>query len=226
MKKQILIVEDDPSIGNMLEEVLIQEGYSVLRAYSGSEALLVLKQNLADLVLLDLMLPGLDGRQVLSSLSCQIPVIVISAKAEMEDKIDLLTSGAVDYVTKPFHIQELLARIKIHLRLSSAPALDGSLSFQNLKFIPDLHEAIVNEQKARLTPSEALILEILMTNPKQAVSKSALIERLSFQSPDCSESSLKMHVSNLRKKLKQISGCDYIEAVWGIGFRLKSSLEN
>lgn len=109
--KTILIIDDDLHIGNMLEETLTKEGYGVLRAYSGTEAVLVLSQSKPDLVLLDLMLPGLRGEDVLPHVK-GIPVIVVSAKLDMDNKVDLLMGGAVDYVTKPFHTKELLARRK------------------------------------------------------------------------------------------------------------------
>lgn len=113
--KTILITDDDVHIGNMLEEFLVREGYDVLRAYSGTEALMILKNHRPDLVLLDLMLPGMNGEDVLTHIR-DIPVIVVSAKAEINDKVNLLLGGAVDYVTKPFDINELLARITVALR--------------------------------------------------------------------------------------------------------------
>ena len=119
MMKQILVVDDDISIGNMLEEALAEQGYQVTRAYSGTEALFVLRQDSPDLVLLDLMLPGLDGEAVLKEIP-EIPVIVVSAKAGVEEKVELLLGGAADYVTKPFEIKELLARIAVQLRRAQA----------------------------------------------------------------------------------------------------------
>ena len=113
--KQILIIDDDMHIGNMLEEILIKEGYGVSRAYSGTEALLLLSKAKPDLVLLDLMLPGLEGEAVLPRIK-GIPVIVVSAKADIDSKVDLLMGGAADYVTKPFQTKELLARIAVQLR--------------------------------------------------------------------------------------------------------------
>ena len=115
--KRILIVDDDINIGNMLEEVLTAEGYSVLRAYSGTEAVMLLSSHTPDLVLLDLMLPGLSGEEVLPKIK-GIPVIVVSAKVGIEDKVSLLLGGAVDYITKPFDMKELLARISVQLRKS------------------------------------------------------------------------------------------------------------
>lgn len=217
--KKILIVDDDMHIGNMLEEILTKEGYSVLRAYSGTEALLVLSAATPDLVLLDLMLPGLDGEEALPQMK-GIPVIVVSAKADVDNKVDLLLGGAADYVTKPFHTKELLARIAVQLRDSAVPAAPA-LSFGNLTLDLDLHMAFVGANGTKLTRTEYAILKLLMHNPRQVVTKSLLLERISEDTPDCTENSLKMHVSNLRRKLREISGKDYIEAVWGIGFKLR-----
>ena len=120
--KHILIIDDDVPIGGMLEEVLVREGYRVSRAYSGTEALLALSAQRPDLVLLDLMLPGLSGEEVLKSIR-GIPVIVVSAKAGLDSKVDLLLGGAADYVTKPFAVRELLARIVAALRTAASPAV-------------------------------------------------------------------------------------------------------
>ena len=126
--KRILIIDDDIHIGNMLEEALSKEGYEVLRAYSGTEALLVLAGAKPDLVLLDLMLPGLQGEEVISQIK-GIPVIVVSAKVDLENKVDLLLGGAVDYVTKPFHMRELLARIFVHLKNAESMTAFSELTF-------------------------------------------------------------------------------------------------
>ena len=130
--KQIAIIDDDMAIGTMLEEVLTQEGYGVLRAYSGTEALYLLEQHKPDLVLLDLMLPGLSGEELLPKIQ-GIPVIVLSAKAQVQDKVDLLLGGAADYLTKPFDVRELLARIAVQLRRPSAAG--GKLAWANWSWI-------------------------------------------------------------------------------------------
>ena len=215
--KQIAIIDDDMAIGNMLEEVLTQEGYGVLRAYSGTEALYLLEQNQPDLVLLDLMLPGLSGEEVLPKIQ-GIPVIVLSAKGQVQDKVDLLLKGAADYLTKPFDVRELLARITVQLRRPNAAG--EALVWGDLSLHPDTHQVTIRGQEAHLTKTEYGILRILLEHPKQVVTKSVLLDRISRETPDCVESSLKVHVSNLRKKLRDASGCDPIEAVWGIGFRL------
>lgn len=218
--KNILIVDDDIHIGNALEELLIKEGYFVLRAYSGTEALLVLSNKKVDLVLLDLMLPGLSGEDVLPEIK-DIPVIVLSAKVDVDDKVSLLLSGAVDYVTKPFNSKELLARISIALRRGPV-SQSGVLDFDDISLDINTHEVMCGENEAKLTRTEYAILKLLVNNPEQVITKSAILDRISYDTPDCTETSLKMHISNLRKKLRDISGKDYIEAVWGIGFKLRS----
>ena len=215
--KQIAIIDDDMAIGNMLEEVLTQEGYGVLRAYSGTEALYLLEQNQPDLVLLDLMLPGLSGEEVLPKIQ-GIPVIVLSAKGQVQDKVDLLLKGAADYLTKPFDVRELLARVTEQLRRPNAAG--GALVWRDLSLHPDTHQVTIRGQEAHLTKTEYGILRILLEHPKQVVTKSVLLDRISRETPDCVESSLKVHVSNLRKKLRQAGGREYIETVWGIGFTL------
>lgn len=220
--KTILIVDDDLHIGNMMEEVLTKEGYTVLRAYSGTEAVLLLTQRRPDLVLLDLMLPGLAGEDVLPKIK-DIPVIIVSAKVDVEHKVDLLLGGAVDYITKPFHTKELLARIAIHLREGKAAVSKKELVFEEIKMNPETHQVTVEDRDVKLTRTEYAILKILLQNVNQVVTKSVLLDRIAGDTPDCTESSLKMHVSNLRKKLKEINDKDYIEAVWGIGFKLKNN---
>ena len=122
----VLIIDDDIAIGNLEQEVLERTGYAVLRAYSGTEALLLLKDSHPDLILLDLMLPGLSGEELLPQVK-NIPVIVVSAKAAVQNKVNLLLGGAVDYLTKPFDTKELLARVAVRLREAARTPTDGSL---------------------------------------------------------------------------------------------------
>ncbi len=221
--KTIAVIDDDIHIGNMLEELLTQEGYAVLRAYSGTEAVLLLERRRPDLILLDLMMPGLSGEEVLSHVS-GVPVIVLSAKAGVEDKVSLLLSGAADYITKPFHPRELLARITIRLRES--PALAGeALAVGPLQLEPDAHSVSVERREARLTRTEYAILKLLMHNPDQVVTKSRLLDEIAQDTPDCTESSLKTHMSNLRRKLRDAGAGDCIQSVWGIGFKMRTEQE-
>lgn len=222
--KTIAVIDDDVYIGNMLEEVLLKEGYKVLRAYSGTEALYLLTQNSPDLILLDLMLPGLSGEEVLLKLKTtlqNIPVIVVSAKVEIEDKVNLLLNGASDFITKPFNIKELLARITVQLRNTVPSGKVQLLSYNDLTLNVDTHEVHIQNTSVKLTRTEYAILKILMQDPKLIKTKSSLLDQISEYTPDCTESSLKIHISNLRKKLREINGTEYIEAVWGIGFKLK-----
>ncbi len=216
--KQILIIDDDTYINDMLSELLAGESYKVLNAFSGTEALLLLNINTPDLVLLDLMLPGLCGEEVLTKIK-NIPVIVMSAKNDVSGKVELLLNGAVDYITKPFDTQELLARIKIHLRNINTITADN-LTFKNLTLSLQSQSATINDKSVKLTRTEFAILKLLIQNPTQIVTKSTILTRISEDTPDCTENSLKIHISNLRKKLRDISGCDYIEAVWGIGYKM------
>lgn len=220
--KTILIVDDDLHIGNVLEEVLKKEGYGVLRAYSGTEALFVLSEQKPDLILLDLMLPELNGEEVLPLIK-NIPVIVVSAKIDIDNKVELLLGGAVDYVTKPFDTRELLARIAIHLRGNEAERKTSALTFDDILLNTESHVVTVAGKEIKLTRTEYAILKLLMQNPSQVITKSILLDRISEDTPDCTDNSLKMHVSNLRKKLREKNGKDYIEAVWGIGFKMRNA---
>lgn len=214
----ILVVDDDPRIGDLIEELLSREGYRVTRAYSGTEALLCLERQRPHLVLLDLMLPGLSGEEVLSRLK-GIPVIVLSAKAAVEDKVKLLLSGAADYMTKPFATRELLARITVALRKAEAPS-PGLLTWDDLALDPTAHAVTVGGTAVALTKTEFAILKLLMQPPRQVLAKSAILDRIAPDTPDCTESSLKTHMSHLRTKLREAGGRDYIESVWGIGFKM------
>ncbi len=216
--KTIAIIDDDVSIGDMLEETLRQEGYRTLRAWSGTEALYLLSQNHPDLILLDLMLPGLNGEEVLPHIQ-GIPVIVLSAKGDIQDKVSLLRGGAADYMTKPFDIRELLARIAVQLRNTVSPMAPvyraGDLAVDTAS-----RQVLVRGAEVRLTRTEYAILKLLIQNPGQAIAKGVILDRISEDTPDCTDSSLKQHISNLRRKLKETGYHDYIESVWGIGFRL------
>lgn len=215
--KTIAVIEDDPVIGDMLQEVLQKEGYRVERAYSGTEAVYLLERCRPDLVLLDLMLPGLSGEELLARMR-GTPVIVVSAKTAVDDKVNLLLNGAADYVTKPFEIRELLARIQVHLRRQETPS--SVLEAGDIRLDTVSREVTVCENPVRLTRTEYAVLKLLLLHPAQAVSKAAILDRISEDTPDCTDSSLKQHVSNLRKKIRDAGGKDCIQAVWGIGFRL------
>lgn len=216
--KKILVIEDDIYIGNMVEEALRKNGYGVSRAYSGTEGLLVIKDAVPDLILLDLMLPGITGEELLPQIM-NMPVIVVSAKTDIIAKVELLSGGAVDYITKPFDIRELLARIEVQLRKPTIKKT--SMVYKDITMNISSPSVLVGNADIKLTKTEYAILKQLMLNPTQVITKSSLLDLISIDTPDCTESSLKVHISNLRKKLSEASGEDYIEAVWGIGFKMK-----
>ncbi len=216
--KTIAVIEDDIYIGNLLQKTLSAEGYSVIRAYSGTEALLLLEKQRPDLILLDLMLPGLSGEELLPLLN-GIPVIVVSAKTDVDDKAALLLDGAADYITKPFALKELLARITVQLRRQTV-LCNARLTVGGLCLDSGDRSCTLSGKAVHLTRTEFAILKLLAENANHCISKSALLDRISMDTPDCTESSLKVHISNLRQKLREISGENYIEAVWGIGFTL------
>lgn len=213
--KTVAVIDDDVYIGDMLETLLKCEGYGVVRAYSGTEALLLLSQTRPDIILLDLMLPGLSGEELLPKIK-NIPVIVVSAKLDIENKVELLMGGACDYVTKPFDPKELLARIAVQMRTN----LPNGDTENELALDFAARGVTVCGTQVHLTRTEYAILKILMQNPNRVVSKSLILDRISLDTPDCTENSLKVHISNLHRKLRAAGGRDYIESVWGIGFRL------
>lgn len=218
--KTIAVIEDDEYIGSLLEESLTAGGYRVLRAWSGTEALLLLEKQTPDLILLDLMLPGLSGEELLPKIK-NTPVIVVSAKVGIDEKVDMLLGGAADYVTKPFEMRELLARIAVQLRLHENTK-NSALPQGSLTLDIETRELLGPAGPVHLTRTESAILKKLMDNPGRPVSKSALLDDISIDTPDCTESSLKIHISNLRKKMKEADVSESIESVWGIGFRLCS----
>lgn len=217
----ILVVDDDKHIREMLEEVLVREGYHVSTAKTGAEALIQLTKDKPELVLLDLMLPDLDGEEIIKYIK-DIPVIAVSAKIAVSSKVDVLLSGASDYITKPFEIDELLARVQVQLRKSMSGSEGSNIIFKDLELLSETLTVKVSGNAVRLTRTECAILKLLMLNGGEPVGRSTILDKISDETPDCTERSLKQHISNIRKKLQAVNGTDYIEAIYGIGFRMKS----
>lgn len=213
----ILIVEDDIDIGNLLEEALTNEGYVITRAYSGTEAKL-LSQNKYNLILLDLMLPGLAGEELLDIFKGN-KIIVISAKADLDNKVNLLLNGASDYITKPFYLKEVLARIKVALRNDNN--MTDILRYKELTLNNLNHKFYVNDIEVKLTKTEFAIIKVLLEKPDFVYSKQVLLEKIEDLTPDGSEQSLNAHISNLRTKINKYAKNNYIEAIWGIGYKLE-----
>ena len=216
--KKILVVEDDLDIHNLIKEILIKERYEVFDSYSGTESLLVLEKEKIDLILLDLMLPGLNGEEIIKKVK-NIPIIVISAKISPDDKVKVLLDGANDYITKPFNKDELLARIKVQLRLGEKNN-NIELKYKDLIMNLDNYLVYIKNKDILFTKTEFAILKQLMLNQGQVITKSKLLEKISEDTEDCDENSLKVHISNIRKKIRRITDDEYIEAVWGIGFKI------
>ncbi|HJC49455.1 MAG TPA: response regulator transcription factor [Candidatus Anaerostipes avistercoris] len=221
---QILIVEDDGNINQLLFEALTKEGYFCEQAYSGTEAKRLLAGGQYALVLLDLMLPGMPGEEVLASLreEDQTPVIVLTAKDQLDDKVDLLKGGADDYVTKPFNIEEVLARVQVQMRRKSQEAPSQTLSYKDMVIHKDTFQIeIRGVELPKITKQEFAILELLLRHPKKVFSKEEIFEYAWDEVYMGETKTLDVHISNIRKKIKQVTNEGYIETVWGIGYRLQ-----
>ena len=223
----ILVVEDDADINNLLAKILRQADYQVTQVYSGSEAALRLEHESPDLILLDLMLPGMSGEALLeklrSELGCDAPVIILSAKTAVGDKVGLLKLGADDYITKPFEPEEVLARIEAALRRVGKEATnDKPLTHRALTLSPSLRKATLAGQELALTAHEFDILELLMRQPEKVYTRESLYEQVWHGGYYGENNTVNVHVSNIRKKLKAIDpDADYIQTVYGIGFKLQ-----
>ena len=218
----IAVIEDNVITGDMISDILSEEGFQVIRAYSGTEALYLLKHKRPDLILLDLILPGLDGEGVLEHIK-GIPVIILSSMTEVESKIQLLNEGACDYITKPFDQKELIARILVQLRKrkpSESLPDESILSAGDLTLDPLSLKLTVQLRTVRLTRTECVILKLLMANSRYTLARDVLLDSISYETPDCTEKSLKQHMYNLRKKLASVTSDIQIETVRGVGFKL------
>lgn len=223
---KILIVEDDVNINNLLKEALSGNGYTCGQAFSGTEAALWLEKESWTLVLLDLMLPGMTGEEVLGMIRRQgnVPVIVLTAKDALSEKLGLLTNGADDYITKPFDIEEVVARVQIQLRHAGREQAPDRISCGEISLEKGTHQIwIGGKELEHLTRQEFAILELLLEHPGQVFSKEAIFT-YAWQEEYMGETkTLDVHISNIRKKLKNLTEKEYIQTVWGIGYRLQTS---
>ena len=241
---KILIVEDDNDINGMINVALSKEGYECVSAYSGTEGLLRLEHEDYDLVILDLMLPGVEGNEVLKRTreKKNVPFIVLSAKDELDTKVELLTLGANDYMTKPFEIKELLARVQVQLRMSSVMAANvaggmntasnGSdalvagnaakqtLDYKELSLDLNGKSLDVNGNQVSLTAQEYKIMELFLKNPGKVFSKNEIYEYAWDDYYMGEDKTIYVHISNIRQKMKKYTENEYIETVWGLGFKL------
>ena len=222
--KKILIVEDDTDINNLLFTALKKEGYAAVQAFSGTEAKMLLKMESFALELLDLMLPGIPGEEVLKFIREQgnSAVIILTAKDTLDDKVNLLIAGADDYITKPFEIQEVLARVQVQFRHGVQGGNNNVLSHKQMVLDREKFQIEVGGKLlGKITKQEFSILELLLKHPKQVFSKEDIFE-YAWEEPYMGETkTLDVHISNIRKKIKEVTKEEYIETVWGIGYRLQ-----
>lgn len=218
--KSILIIEDDADINNMITEYLREHNYSCTQAFSGSEGALCFSMHSYDLILLDLMLPGRSGEELIHDFSGKVPVIVLSAKNELESKIELLSSGANDYICKPFDLRELLVRIEVQLRDIRTQDQENELHYKNWIINSDTQELTVANTLVELTKHEFKILELLCKHPKKVFTKQVIYEYAWDDECFIEDKTINVHISNIRAKLKPSNTDSYIQTVWGVGFKL------
>lgn len=221
----ILIVEDDPDINNLLCRIVTGAGYDCRPAFSGSEAALLSEKYSYDLILLDLMLPGLTGEELIARLrqGKTMPIIVLSAKAGLEDRVNVLKLGADDFIPKPFDNAEVLARIEAQLRRYkkfSAAQAGGVLTCGGLVLDREGVTVTAEGKEVALTAREFEILALLMEHPKKVFTREQIYERVWGEEYMGDDNTVNVHISNLRSKLAKASDREYIKTVWGIGFKM------
>lgn len=227
VQSKILVVEDEPDINGLLVKILKEADYYTIQAFSGTEAKLLLEKEVPDLVLLDLMLPGMSGEELLRDIrenKCSnVPVLIISAKDTLKDKVSLLKEGADDYITKPFEPEEVLARVQAALRRAGKETTaEKNLTHKNIKLYTDSRKVMVSGSEVSLTAHEYDILCLLMQHPEKVYSRETLYEMVWHGGYYGENNTVNVHVSNLRKKLKEKdSEEEYIQTVYGIGFKLQ-----
>ncbi len=221
---KILIIEDDPHVNEVIARALTKAGYSCARAYSGTEGLLLIEKESFSLIVLDLMLPGISGEELLTKLreKHNTPVIVLSAKDSLDSKVGLLETGAEDYMTKPFEIKELLARIAVQIRLREGGKQEESeqLTYKAMRLDSGAFWAVVDDKELPLTRQEFKILELLLSKPDRVFSKQDIYDYAWDDIYIGEDKTINVHIGNIRKKIKAVTDEEYIETVWGVGFRL------
>lgn len=221
--KRVLIIEDDQEISMLLTVILRKANMEPVAAYSGTEGLLQLQNNMFDLILLDLMLPGKSGEELIKEIreKNSVPIIVISAKVDIEDKVQVLKMGADDYITKPFHQEEVLARVEVQLRKAAVnPAKQSEIRWRGLTIHKEKRLATLNGKELQLTNAELEILTFFVSKPERALSKREIYENIWKGTYYGDDNTISVHVSNLRKKITEITDEEYIKTIWGVGFML------
>ncbi|GAA0770386.1 response regulator transcription factor [Clostridium subterminale] len=223
----ILVVEDDVDINGLLCKILKKQEYEVSSAYSGSEAKMCINMYNYDLILLDLMLPGLTGEELIEEIrkTKTMPIIIISAKTEITDKVKLLKLGADDYITKPFEISEVSARVEAQLRrykrFNGVEDKEQVLTYKNLELDKEAMKVTVNGNELTLTVREFSILELLLNHPKKVFTRENLYKNIWNEEFYGEDNTVNVHISNIRAKISKIDkDTEYIKTIWGIGFTM------
>lgn len=226
----ILIVEDDVEINKVLVKFLSENGYDTISAFNGKEAYEKWEQENPELILMDLMLPMKSGERVIKEIreKSNVPIIVISAKSAMEARLEVLRTGADDYILKPFDLNEVMVRMQVVLRRAK-PAEEekvekSEIVLGDLVINVDNHTVNWQGQLINLTSKELQVLILLAENPQKTFTKANLYESIWQDTYYYEDNTINVHLSNLRNKLKKATGNDYVETVWGIGYRLKQQL--
>ncbi|WP_244445067.1 response regulator transcription factor [Oceanobacillus jeddahense] len=223
-QRHILIIEDDVHINHIIADVLQKENFLCTQSFSGSEGKMNVSQQVYDLIILDLMLPGLSGEEFMhelrTNLSCDTPVIVLSAKEKLDHKLHLFDLGADDYVTKPFEVEELLARIYVHIKRKSTSSFPKVYKHKNLSLDSNTMSVKLHHSELNLTRQEYKIIELLLKNPTRVFSRQDIYELAWDDLYMGEDKTITVHISNIRNKIKQLDHEKYIDTVWGIGFKL------
>lgn len=228
MNNKILVIEDDEEINNLICDILKQNNYKTECALNGLDGLRLIRDSEFDLVILDVMLPYKNGDIVLTELRkiSSAPVIIISAKGLIKTKVELLRLGADDYITKPFDLEEILARVESNIRRYKLQYNMGKdnrimLTYKDIKIDIENNQVIVGENQLDFTLKEYEILKLLLGNPKKTFSKANIFESIWKEEYCCDDDTLNTHISNIRSKLKKVNEKErYIETIWGLGYRL------
>jgi two-component system, OmpR family, alkaline phosphatase synthesis response regulator PhoP len=229
--KKILVVDDDAKIVELVKLYLSRDGYTVLTAYDGKDALRLARETHPDLIVLDIMLPGMSGLEVCRTLRAEssVPIILLTAKTTEQDRIDGLDLGADDYVPKPFSPKELAARVRAVFRRTPDEALQlgpEELNFGNLTVNFPKHEAYLDGKALNLTPVEFKLLGFLIREPNRVFSRTQLIEKVLGYDFDGFDRTIDVHILNLRRKLEQDAGHPkYIKTVYGSGYKFTGGTE-
>ena len=228
-KETILIVDDEKEIRNLIAIYLKNEGYDILEASDGEEGLSLLKKHKVHLIVLDLMMPNVDGIEMCMKVReiAEMPIIMLSAKSQDMDKIVGLSIGADDYVTKPFNPLELIARIKSQLRryikMDRLDSMNESeIEIGDLRINTDTHEVIVNNEKVKLTPREFSILELLARNQGIVMNAEQIYEKVWKEEAIQSENTVMVHIRKIRERIEtNPRNPQYIKTVWGVGYKIE-----